>query len=237
MFSMLDGEWDLNDVTQITFRKINFGQDPAQWTTACILRQAWTLIPPTPDFTDVGSVMRKIQWLSLEEREKLPLNPDMKTLHNPWRNEIHHLWNHLFYDIGNFLDGTYGMGKFYPPNEDLFGLEFPQPCGDEEGENVPVMTKVWETEVILLPTYLAPGVIVRVETFGLGEENGVPRNVVRLRGKFSNETEKLAQAWYIAKGLETRFYIQGGENPASDGWAAVIVYGKIVEESPRPSCD
>jgi hypothetical protein len=231
MFSMLDGDWDLDDVSQITFRKINFSMDAAQWTTACILRQAWTFIPPTPDCTDVGPVMRKNQGLSEEEQANLPLNPDMRTIHNPWRDKIYWLWNHLFYDVGNFLDDMYGMGKFYPPNEDVFGLEFPQPHGDEECENVRVMTKVWETEVIFLPTYLAPGVVVRVETFGPGEENGVSRNVVKLRGRFSNEKKNLVQAWYVAKGLETRFYIEGGDNPTTDGWAAVIVYGKIVEES------
>ncbi|KAF3389740.1 hypothetical protein DPV78_011386 [Talaromyces pinophilus] len=230
MFSMLDGEWDLNDVAQISFRKINFGMDAAQWTTACILRQAWTLIPPTPDCTDVGPVMKRHQDLPIAEQARIPFNPDTRTLHNPWRDQIYWLWNHLFYDVGNFLAGTYGMGKFYPPNEDVFGLEFPQPYGDEDGESVRVMTKVWETEVIFLPTYLAPGVVVRVETFGPGKENGVPRNVIKLRGKFSHEKDKLAQAWYIAKGLETRFYIEGGDKPTPHGWAAVIVYGKIVEE-------
>lgn len=228
MFSMLDGDWDISDVAQISFRKINFGKDPAQWTTACMLRQAWNFIPPTPDCTDVGPVMKRYQDMPEEEKAKLPRNPDTKNLHNPWRDEIYYLWNHLFYDVGNFLDDVYGMGKFYPPNEAVFGLEFPQLHGDEESENVRVLTKVWETEVIILPTYLAPGVVVRVETFGPGEENGVSRNVVKLRGKFSNEQDSLAQAWYFERGLETRFYIEGGEDPTGEGWAAVIVYGKIV---------
>ena len=33
---------------------------------------------------------------------------------------------------------------------------------------------------------MAPGVVVRVETFRPGEENGVSRNVVKLRDRFSN---------------------------------------------------
>lgn len=80
MFSMLDGEWDLNDVAQIAFRKINFSVDAAQWTTARILRQAWTFIPPTPDCTDVGPVMKRYQDLREEVQAKLPLNPDTRTL-------------------------------------------------------------------------------------------------------------------------------------------------------------
>ena len=70
MFSMLDGEWNLNDVSQISFCKINFGMDAAQWTTACILLQAWTLITPTPDCTDVGTVIKRHQDLPIANRQK-----------------------------------------------------------------------------------------------------------------------------------------------------------------------
>lgn len=86
---MLDGEWDLNDVAQIAFRKINFSMDAAQWTTARILRQTWTFIPPTSDCTDVGPVMKRYQDLPEEVQAKLPLNPDTRTLQNPWRDTIY----------------------------------------------------------------------------------------------------------------------------------------------------
>lgn len=169
--------------------------------------------------------MKKDQDLSDEEREKIPLNPDKKTIHTPWRDSIYYLWNHLFYDVGNFLVNAYDVGHFKLPNQDVFALQFPRPQDNEDSENVRVLTKVWETEVILLPAYLAPGMAVRVETYSLGEEGGVVRNVVKLRGKFTHD--KPDQAWYITKGLETRFYIEGEVDKDSDGLAAFMVYGKI----------
>ncbi|EED21168.1 pre-rRNA processing protein, putative [Talaromyces stipitatus ATCC 10500] len=83
------------------------------------------------------------------------------------------------------------------------------------------------------PAYLAPDVVVRVETFGLGGGGRrVNQGVVKLQGRFSSDRDNLAQAWYITKELETRFYIEGGKDRSSDdGLAAVMVYGKIDQES------
>jgi hypothetical protein len=222
MYSILDDEWDITDITKVSIRKINFRDDPPQWTMASLLRRAWTFQPPSPDNTDVQTFMQEDSGRTPEERAQVPQNPDTTTLHTPWRDEIYYLWNHLFFDVGSFIANMYPVGYFKPPNHDAFGLEFPRVQGIEDSENVRVLTKAWETVVMVIPAYLAPSVSVRVETFSPEEKNGV-----KLRGRFTHG--KPGEIWYMQKGLETRFYIEGDWDRASDGVAAVVVYGKMDE--------
>lgn len=227
MYSILDGEWDLGDIANVSLRKVGFEQDPHQWTAVKSFRLAWTLLPPTPDSSDVSAVLKNHYRLSEEEQAQAPLNPDTTTVHTPWRDHVYYIWNHLFFDAARFLKSLYEVGDFKPPNSDAFGLEFPQPEEGEEGGNVRVLTKVWETEVMVLPAYLAPGVSVRVETRETKKENGATPDDIKARGKFTHE--KPGQVWYLNKGLETWFYIESEADVNVDGLAAVLVYGKMGE--------
>ncbi|TQB73570.1 hypothetical protein MPDQ_005674 [Monascus purpureus] len=236
MHTILNNEWDQTDITQLTLRKIKFEQDAPQRTVAWLLGQAWKHLPPTPDSADVeNDFMRKYssdmtmeEW---EERMDIPVNPDTETIHTPWRDKIYYLWNHLFYDVSNFLNRMYdNAGHLHPPASDVFGLPFPRMHStDEERDNIRVLTKTFDTEVLLIPTYLAPGVAVRVETFSPGEEGGVVRNVQKMRGRF--ETLRQMEVWYIQKGVEGRFYVEGDWEKDSKGLAAVMVYGKLCDET------
>jgi hypothetical protein len=60
---------------------------------------------PTGDF----EVWKKeVNPLSSEKREQLPRNPHTKTLHTPWRDQIYYMWNHVVYDVGNWISAMYG---------------------------------------------------------------------------------------------------------------------------------
>ncbi|KAA8648679.1 hypothetical protein EYZ11_012897 [Aspergillus tanneri] len=227
MYSTLDGDWDVTDVTDVTVRKVNYTGDTAQKTVTRRLRLAWTRSPPCADFSDKDIWMGEEDNERCEESNPNP-NPDTHTLHTPWRNRIYYLWNHLFYDASKFMSNTYGVGHLHPPNSAVLGVEFPRTYGTEDRENVRAATVVWETEVLVLPAYLAPDVVVRVETYSRGWEDGQMRDVVKLRGRFSREN--WAEVWYMARGLETRFYIEGDWRPSDEdekGLAAVMVYGKL----------
>ncbi|KAJ5152403.1 hypothetical protein N7492_010698 [Penicillium capsulatum] len=172
--------------------------------------------------------MRKHYSLSEEEQAQAPLNPDTTTVHTPWRDQVYYVWNHLFFDAARFMKSMYGVGDFKPPNSDAFGLDFPRASDSEDSDKVCVLTKVWESEVLLLPAYLAPGVLVRVETRETKEENGSVQEDIKARGKFTHD--KPGQVWYLSKGLETRLYIECEGDVPGDGLAAVLVYGKMGEQ-------
>ncbi|KAJ5101725.1 hypothetical protein NUU61_003947 [Penicillium alfredii] len=230
MFAILDNEWDLADITGMVLRKVNFAGDGPQVTTTTLLRLAWTHLPPSPESSDIETVMRGNGQQTPEEKfGDAPKNPDTAALHTPWRDKAYYLWNHLFWDVSRFMNSMYGVGHLHPPNQDVFGLEFPRPHGNELNENVRVFTKIWECNVLVLPAFLAPSVVVRVETYSPGEEGGVVRDVVKLRGKFGPENP--AEIWYMRKGLETRFYIEGDWERPSTGLAAAMVYGKLCDDT------
>ncbi|KAJ6103525.1 hypothetical protein N7512_010605 [Penicillium capsulatum] len=206
MYSILDEEWDLGDIANISLRKVGFEQDPHQWAAVKSFRLAWKILPPTPDSSDVEGVMRKHYSLSEEEQAQAPLNPDTTTVPHPLARPR----------------------DFKPPNSDAFGLDFPRASDSEDSDKVCVLTKVWESEVLLLPAYLAPGVLVRVETRETKEENGSVQEDIKARGKFTHD--KPGQVWYLSKGLETRLYIECEGDVPGDGLAAVLVYGKMGEQ-------
>lgn len=233
MYSLLDNEWDLSDITQMNLRKIDFSQDAAQITATIFFRYAWIYEPPTPEDANFNAFSQIYRSNRDELWEKMPTTSERETLHTPLRDEVYHLFNHLFYDVSNFMTRMYDVGHLHPPNSDAFGLNFPVPQSQsqtEENKDACVFTKTWETEVLLVPAYLAPGVVVRVETCSEKVENGeTVKDTPMSRGTFTKENPW--QVWYLQKGLETRFYIEGEWEQEPKGLAAAMVYGKLCPEN------
>lgn len=55
MFSEIDNEWDLANVAQMTFYKVEFDVYEPQITATVYFRKAWKFLPPTPDTINVES--------------------------------------------------------------------------------------------------------------------------------------------------------------------------------------
>ncbi|KAJ5295527.1 hypothetical protein PENANT_c001G11483 [Penicillium antarcticum] len=222
------GPGDLTPFPNPGVRRIGFGEDPPQFTVAHLLIHGWAVQrlsecndPPIGDFKIWA---KEVDSLSPKEREELPRDSDLKSCHTLWRDQIYYMWNHVFYDVGNWMANTYGTGTFKPPNTEVFPIEFPKPHENGDGEKKPVATKVWDTETLLAPAYLAPGVSLRVETFEPGQENGEPFHPADFNHK------DRYNVWYVKKGLQMRFYVEGDWDQSTDGVAAVMVYGNMLGE-------
>ncbi|KAJ6013063.1 hypothetical protein N7522_003418 [Penicillium canescens] len=211
-------------------RKIGFGENhSSQATIAKLLVLGWVVQRSTsecnnPPVGDFKVWKEEVDPLTLEEREQLPRNPDTKTLHTPWRDQIYYMWNHVFYDVGNWVSAMYHARRFEPPNIELFAVEFPTPHENGDGEKVPAAAKVWDSDTLLAPAYLAPGVSLRVETLQPGEEDKEPSHPADF------DYEDRYCVWFVREGLQLRFYVEGDWDQSTDGVAAVMVYGKMLGE-------
>ncbi|KAL2787201.1 hypothetical protein BJX66DRAFT_311446 [Aspergillus keveii] len=247
------GPADLTPLISPGIRRIGFAEDPAQFTVANLLVHGWGLRrenaectdPPTGDF---ASWSQSINTLSVAEREALPRDDDQVSVHTPWREQIYYMWNHVFFDVGNWVTANYGTGRFEPPGIEVFEVRFPASVvhdgqngtgnGDGNGDGVaeknlsrsgilPAASQVWpESETLLAAAYLAPGISLRVETLDPGqsedEETFHP-------GDFTHGDRYTV--WYVKKGLQLRIFVEGGwEEERVGGLAAVMVWGSMSGE-------
>jgi hypothetical protein len=132
------------------------------------------------------------------------------------------MWNHVFYDVGNWMSAMNGARRFKPPDIDLFAIEFPISHENGDSGKVPAVTKVWGSDTLLTPAYLAPGVSLRVETLQPGEEDREPFHPADF------DHEDRYSVWFVRKGLHMRFYVEGDWDQSTDGVAAVMVYGNML---------
>ncbi|KAL4946462.1 hypothetical protein BDV06DRAFT_122428 [Aspergillus oleicola] len=215
-------------------RKIGFEEDRNQFTVAYLLVLGWTVQrpnqgctdPPSGDFT---TWMDELNSLSGEQRENLPPSEDTTTVHTPWRDQIYYMWNHVFYDVGNWLAGGFGTGTFRPPNTEVFGIGFPLTSNNEASEKevrALAVTKVWDADTLLVPAYLAPGVSLRVEAVELGSEGADAEPFHP--GNFDHKSRY--NVWYVEKRIQLWFYVEGEWDHGKDGLAAVMVYGTMLGE-------
>jgi hypothetical protein len=223
------GPGDLTPFPNPGVRKIGFGEDSSQFTVAQLLVHGWPVQRSTsecnnPPNGDFKTWAEEVGPLTPEEREQLPQNSDTKSCHTPWRDQIYYMWNHVFYDVGNWMSWTYGTRTFKPPNTEVFALEFPTSYENGDGGKDPAATKVWDAETLLVPAYLARGVSLRVETVNPGQEDGEPFHPADFdhRDRYS--------VWYVKTGLQMRFYVEGDWDKSADGVAAVMVSGNMLGE-------
>ena len=210
------------------------------------MRRAWPAIPPIPvsesdnyqEARAFGEFCRKYQEHGESNLEDIPLDPDTRTVHSPWREEIYHLYNHIFYDVMNFLgEAAAGVGHFHPPKHEVFALvragstdkvdraetvggngsaaEESQ-GGDGDGA---VMKLKWLTNILLMPAYLAPGIKIRVTIAdrpmqdGADDEGPAPEDEVVGTWDGTNNME----VWYLRAGVEIGLAVEGKILGYSDG--------------------
>ena len=209
----LDGSPE--DLIYPSFRLVNFSDEGAVVLVSTHLRHAWIAAPGADvGASAVGAFIAASHNRSEAERRAVPQNPNKEDIHTPWRDEIYHQWNHVFYDVASFLSSVGpGIGHLHPPAHDAFALTYPVADGEEEEKE-----NVWDYNVLVIPAYLEPGVAVRMSTV---KEDGEEKTL----GTFNASTT--ADIWYIKKGTSVRFFVEGECENVRGGVAAVLVCGKL----------
>ena len=198
-----------------SFRLVNFSDEGAIVLVSTHLRHAWTAAPGADVGPGaVGAFIAASHNRSEAERGAVSQNPNKEDIHTPWRDEIYHQWNHVFYDVANFLSSVGpGIGHLHPPAHEAFALTYPVADGEGEAKG-----KVWDYNVLVIPAHLEPGVSVRMSTV---KEDGEEKTL----GTFSASTT--ADIWYIKNGTSVRFFVEGEYENVRGGVAAVLVSGRL----------
>lgn len=221
MYTLRSLDGSPEDVFYPYFRPVNFSDEGAILLVSTHLRHAWTAAPGTDVGAGaVGAFIAASHNHTEEERSAVPQYPNKDEVHTPWRDEIYHQWNHVFYDVANFLYSVGpGIGRLHPPAHEAFALNYPVAGREGEGEG-----KVWDYNVLIIPAYLEQGVKVRMSTFDrvAGEEKTL--------GTFDGSNT--AEIWFLMKDSNVRFFVEGEYEDVRGGVAAVMVIGRLDTTSP-----
>jgi hypothetical protein len=228
----LDGTAE--DLVDPAFRAITFDDEAAIVLVSTHLRHAWTALPPAAD-ADAGTAdvdlapalaafIRASHARSDEERKAVPQEPDAKSVdavHTKWRDEVYYHWNHVFWDVARFLGELACTGvHMHPPAHRVFAVDF--------RSGAVGVRKVWETDILVIPAYLAPGVSVRCAR---GGESGEGEKTL---GTFDGTN--VYEIWYVRRNTEVVLHIDGGAEASGDV-AAVLVYGVLCRDAHGPKGD
>lgn len=211
------------------FRKVEFQEDFPQVLVSTQLRRAWQALPGQATTSGTVGQFIKANHESTEEQKALvPQNPDKKAIHTEWRSEIYTFWNHLFVDVSRFLqDVGMGIGHLHPPSQDVLTLDhLKTPSEDKSIDQV--VKKEWDTEVLLIPAYLDPGVEVRMTMVQTGSDEKNGSSIEKTLGMF--DSKNTAEIWYLRAGTKVSFYLEGDLGEDKQGTAAVLVYGTLCSE-------
>ena len=227
------------------FRPVDFRDDPAVVIVSTHLRHAWTALPPieNPDEESVFSFIKANHALPPEQRTTLvPQNEDKDTVKTPWRERVHDRWNSVFVDVSSFLQGVGpGIGHFRTRDE-VWGIDFPKSHSNEslhngEEEKAAIKSKkVWDTNVLLIPAHLEPDVSLRATITRRNEEGNEEEAPL---GTF--DASNLTECWYLKRGIQVNFYVEGDAQRNGQGTAAVLAVGLMCLEdhgrAPQPEED
>ncbi|KAF4303865.1 hypothetical protein GTA08_BOTSDO07875 [Botryosphaeria dothidea] len=218
-----------------SFRAINYADDPAVVTVSTGLRQAWITLPSLiPAATDnptsrdgsagrrpqLGAIIRAAQSASSTPSR----HPEKEDVHTRLRAAVHYYWNHVFWDVAQFLEGETGgsTGHLHPPAEDVFAVRYPV-GGQGDGGMVVVEEKVFETNVLVVPTFVEEGTRVRIDV-GKGKGDGCELDATEVDGMYNE-----AEVYWIRKGERVRISLGGAVGEDRSGVAAVFVYGQLCD--------
>lgn len=223
----LEGE-TLYEQTRPPVRRVEYDhdeldQDRAMMTMTTVLRSTW-LVEPQPDPNnssasgeDAVSVFLGPQSRRINEgrEDEIPSNPDRETIHTPWRDGVYQYLCHVFVDAFAFLaeaagEEKYGHHHVSESEHEVFGLGF---------EREEVEDRSWDTNVMLLPAYLAPGVTVKMFRVREGDASE------QAFGQFDHEKPFIT--WFVRAGVSVRCVVEKAEDANDvDGLAAVMLVGR-----------
>ena len=210
------------------FRKIEFQDEGAIVLMSTHLRHAWTALPGQAATS--GTVLEFIKAnheLSREDRLAVPQNGDKEILSTLWRVEIYEHWNHVFYDVSNFLQSVGpGTGHLRSSSQEVMALEYPCTSRKDTNGEEEIVKKTWNTNVLIIPTYLEPGATIGMTMPSLKGTEGT--GGTRSLGAFNSSNT--AEIWYVRAGVEMSFHVESSGGEKKQGTAAVLVYGILCTD-------
>ena len=229
MFSVRNLDGSVEDMFNPKFRKVDFGSTPVVVLVSTHLRYAWSAIPSDDTSENgIGQFIKANYERSEEERKNVPQNPDRDNIHTPWRDSVYHNWNHVFYDVMKFLpDVNCSVGHFHPPSHDVFAVAYPR----ADGASVAVARKKWDTNMLMTPAHMEPGVSFRATVNERNEDGVAEKELGTFDG--SNATE----IWYIRKGVNINIYVEGNFDKGRRGIAAAMVVGILCSDIHEPGTE
>ena len=213
---------------------ISYANAQAQVIVSRTLWPAWGCLPPTDmtssthtlnpatgamrRCTTVHSFAISARSMTDQQLAELPDNPDKDTTHTDWRVDVYQMWNHVFFDLANFLKfqfkGNDEVGHFHPPNADACGLVLAK--HDTPNKSI---RKFWDTDVLVTLAYVQPGLnVILASTYEHGDDF---------------EIWEKYDIYYVRRGVEVIFDIDG-ELPDDSDLRAVLVYGRLCNEAHDP---
>ena len=202
-FRELEGS-TLTEMLMPPFRTIQFEKELGMVQVSSLLRAAW-LAEPAPEGLETWARVSYAKQIKTGHQTTTNI-PNSSEIHTPWRDRIYRDWNHVFHDGFNFLqEAGCGIGDFHPPSHDVLPLSS-QPEGPLE--------KVWDTNVMLIPAYIAPGAQVRM--FSAEKDTGGKRKEF---GKFDGKNT--TELWFLMRGNKVLFEIEEGTDAVREGTDAV----------------
>ena len=165
-FTTLDTGCPHPNQSEHCFSIIMFEYEDNPNIVSTLLRRAWTMLP-TPSQTEnaataLDNFICKNYNRPSSDLENLPQNPDVDTLHTPWRDAVYNYWNVVFYEVGKFMPeiASPAMCHRLQAFEIItFGRSNPK-AG--EGHAPSGCTSDVAGNVLLILAYLKPGVSFRV---------------------------------------------------------------------------
>ncbi|KAI6368512.1 hypothetical protein MCOR25_004631 [Pyricularia grisea] len=238
------------DMLDPAFRVVGFGDESHIVTVVTHCRALWVTDPAIGKFEGEGggeqaasnttpNPFRFVGRLQLGEGEEsyidAPRNPDTDTIDTPWRQEIHKTFAHVFYDVMNYLPSVNcTVGHYHPPKHQVLGVPSVASQSNWDNSEVEVQAAVckkWETNMLLIPTFLAPGVTIRATVQDDQDDQGEQE---RELGIFDKSKEHKFEIWYLRRDVTIRLYVEG-DNAQKNSIAAVLVLGELcVDDHGQP---
>ena len=218
------------------FLIVNFSDSFFDVTVSTHLRHAWTALPTSESPTDetVISFAKANHALTPDQRRELiPQNEDKDTINTSWRVVVLEHWIPVFAHVSVLLKQDVGPGIGHLRAYDVFAIEYPSLFSDKrlevkEVEDMMVgkmTTKVWDTNVLLIPAHLEPGVSLRTTILQINEDGNLEEGEL---GTFSEASP--TECWYVRRGVVVHIYVEGDHKRDCEGIAVVLAICKLCLE-------
>lgn len=251
------------DILSPPLRHVNFGGDNAVRTVSTRTRQAWLLLPDVAEDGEsalnydqpnqtFGKLARGLQDKSEDEIATFH-NPDTATIHTALRDTAYWMWNHVFWDVSNFLgEVNCATGSFKPPAHSVIPVNYEDDTRQEGelGRLVRVHEMELDCHILIAPVFMDAGVTVRLlfradapptitEEEIAGHEHSITFDASELQrvdaanidGGFYNEQS----IYWVKTGRKASVYLGGDYGKPRSGLAAVLVFGKYSMGNPALS--
>jgi hypothetical protein len=239
----------LSEYLNPPLRTVNFSDSPAVVLVSRFLRWAWNILPSPSAIAAsasvsleddstyasganlVGAMMKEWSHMTPEERDAFPKIAgkagEEEGEVEEWRAKIMGFYNHVFVDVMQFLPNVqHDVGHIHPPSYSHFTLDYMEDGPvDAPGLKGPVVKK-WDTHVLLIPAVLGKDVEVRISRVVEGEEK-------TLETLKEGDKDWINEVWWVKKGTEVSFHVEGDYDRTIDGVAAVMVVGILCNEQPE----